>query len=191
MPQIFYETLEFSFSGDPNTRICGTAKIKCYKDAEKRLFGEDIGDGPNESRECNCLEGCTLIRFDFEIDRAKFDWKATLRSLNYSMEQFSGFEKNIELFQEIFHFYKKNFNSYEKYFRSQNATVQRGNFLQRSLCKSFETIRNTHNFEFLGNVRWTIWPILGMFCFEYRRVHLYRHTSAVFAVSSTEISKCC
>lgn len=127
MPQIFYETLEFSFSGDPNTRICGTAKIKCYKDAEKRLFGEDIGDGPNESRECNCLEGCTLIRFDFEIDRAKFDWKATLRSLNYSMEQFSGFEKNIELFQEIFHFYKKNFNSYEKYFsvlRMQPSNVE-------------------------------------------------------------------
>lgn len=81
-------------SGDVNTRICGASQIKCYENAEKKLFGEDIIDGLKDSdargfrENCNCFPTCTSIVYDAEIDRAKFDWMATLRSYKIPFESF-------------------------------------------------------------------------------------------------------
>lgn len=71
---------------DNKTRICGAAKIKCYQKAEKRLFGEDVMDGLQDEivksfrAECNCLPACTSITYDADIDRAKLDWNAVMKS---------------------------------------------------------------------------------------------------------------
>lgn len=85
------------------TRICGISKLKCYKDAEKKLFGEEdyLDDDGNENEvarmreKCNCLPSCTSIRYDYDIDRVKYDWEATLHSFNSTMDQFSKFDMEI------------------------------------------------------------------------------------------------
>lgn len=62
--------------------------VNCYKNAEKRLFGEDIMDGLKDEivrsfrEECNCLPACMSIEYDADIDRAKLDWKAVLNTYN-------------------------------------------------------------------------------------------------------------
>lgn len=73
--------------------------MKCYKDAEKKSFGEeDMDDDGNENEvarmreKCNCLPSCTSIRYDVDIDRVKYDWEATLHSFNSTMDQFSKFD---------------------------------------------------------------------------------------------------
>lgn len=82
------------FAGDENTKICGTAKIKCYMQAQESLFEEDIVDGLSDQEaksfrnECNCLPSCTTVTYDAHVDRAKFYWKeALLRTLNWTTEE--------------------------------------------------------------------------------------------------------
>lgn len=83
-------------SGDSETRVCGTLSIKCYRSADKRLFGQDVlmglkDDGARLFRErCNCLAACTTITYNAEVDRAKFDFGAKLISYNVSAEMYSG-----------------------------------------------------------------------------------------------------
>lgn len=87
---------KFNFIGKRGTRICGAASVRCYKLAEKNLFGEDVIDGLRDERakrfriRCNCLPACTSIVYDAEIDRAKFDWMATLSSFKIPADQYSG-----------------------------------------------------------------------------------------------------
>lgn len=70
--------------GQHGTKICGAASIQCYRDAEMKLYGEDIIEGltDNEARTfrgaCNCLPACTAIIYDGDIDRARFDWDTFL-----------------------------------------------------------------------------------------------------------------
>lgn len=83
-------------SGDLKTRICGASSISCYRNADKKLFGEDViiglkNDAARSFREqCNCLPACTTITYNAEVDRAKFDFQAKLNSYEDSMEKYSG-----------------------------------------------------------------------------------------------------
>lgn len=75
------------FLGDKNTKICGTGSSKCYRNAEKKLFGEDIIDDFQDDSvklfrsQCNCLPACTSIKYDAVIDRTKFDYSQTSNDL--------------------------------------------------------------------------------------------------------------
>lgn len=68
----------FSRKGNESTKICGTAKIDCYMQAQQSLFEEDIVDGLTDKeaktfrQKCNCLPSCTTIIYDVHVDRAKF-----------------------------------------------------------------------------------------------------------------------
>lgn len=79
-------------SGLKTTKICGAAKLKCYENAEKKLFGEDVIDGITDNKvksfrqNCQCLPGCTSVKFDAEIDRAKLDLAPTLGSYKNAFE---------------------------------------------------------------------------------------------------------
>lgn len=53
--------------GDRRTRICGGAKIKCYKEAEK-IFSTNTNSKSIRSK-CNCLPACTSIEYNVNIDR--------------------------------------------------------------------------------------------------------------------------
>lgn len=78
----------FSVAGDKYTKICGTKSVECYKDAENRLFGEDIIDGLSDNnarifrKQCRCLQGCTRIQYEVEFDRAKLDLDDWLKAYN-------------------------------------------------------------------------------------------------------------
>lgn len=58
----------------------------CYQAAELRLFGKDIMDGSDDHvvksfrEDCNCLPACTSILYEAEIDRAKIDWTAAVKT---------------------------------------------------------------------------------------------------------------
>lgn len=87
----------FLFTGDEYTRICGTKSVKCYQDAEHRLFGEDIYSGMSDMDaksfrlRCDCLSGCTNIEYDVEIDRAELRWEEWSNSINipnYNHEEY-------------------------------------------------------------------------------------------------------
>lgn len=62
------------------------ANIKCCRNAEKNLFGQDVIDGLKDKNarsfreRCNCLPSCTKINYRAEIDRTKFNWEATFNS---------------------------------------------------------------------------------------------------------------
>lgn len=72
---IFFLFIFATFSGDNLTKICGTARIECYTNAEQQIYGEDVIDGlKNEAaktfrRQCNCRPSCTSIKYDVDIDR--------------------------------------------------------------------------------------------------------------------------
>lgn len=65
--------------------------MECYQGAEKKLFGEDVIDGLNDKsaksfrEQCNCLPACTSIVYDAEIDRARFNWAASLEPFQISL----------------------------------------------------------------------------------------------------------
>ncbi|XP_055310958.1 pickpocket protein 28-like, partial [Sitodiplosis mosellana] len=65
--QIECDCVKFSMPRDKNTKICGTASIRCYRNAEDKLFGEDVIDEfENDTvklyrEHCNCLPACTSI----------------------------------------------------------------------------------------------------------------------------------
>lgn len=79
------------FAGIKGEQICGAEKIKCYKDAESKLFGEDIIDGLDDEnarlfrKECSCWPSCSSIAYEAEIDRTQIDLEATRNSFNISM----------------------------------------------------------------------------------------------------------
>lgn len=58
--------------------------IPCYRNAQKDLFGQDIIDGlidenAIEFREkCNCIPGCASVKYNAEVDRAKFGFEEHL-----------------------------------------------------------------------------------------------------------------
>lgn len=64
-------------SGNDSTRICGTGKIECYREAQRILFEEDIIDGLTNKtaelfrRKCHCLPSCTTIAWEANVDRSK------------------------------------------------------------------------------------------------------------------------
>lgn len=88
------DCVKFSMPRDPETRICGASNMKCYQNAEKKLFGEDVIDGLKDKdaklfrEQCNCWPACTSIFYDAEIDRARFNWGATLESYKVAVENF-------------------------------------------------------------------------------------------------------
>lgn len=89
------------FAGNESTKICGTAKIDCYKQAQQTLFEEDIVDGlSNEKaklfrRKCNCLPSCTSIFYEAHVDRAKFYWREALtRTLNWTRQEVNQYAFN-------------------------------------------------------------------------------------------------
>lgn len=90
--------LHFNLAGTKGTNICGSAKVKCYEESEEKLYGADVIDGLTDSaakkfrKNCQCLPMCTSIVYEAEIDRAKFDWQARVKSLNYSSE-YLGYDK--------------------------------------------------------------------------------------------------
>lgn len=92
----------FDLVGKRNSNICGSASLNCYETAEKKLFGEDIIDGLHDKdaqlfrENCNCLPACTTMIYDAEIDRAKYDWEATIRS--YKQRIRPGLELNNRIF---------------------------------------------------------------------------------------------
>lgn len=58
--------------------------IPCYRDAQKNLFGHDIIDGLTDQNaiefrnKCNCIPGCGSVKYDAEVDRAKFGFEERL-----------------------------------------------------------------------------------------------------------------
>lgn len=92
----FQTSIVISFLGDRQTKVCGSLSIDCYRDAEKRLFGEDIIDGLKDEaakmfrERCNCLPACKTITYDVAIDRAKIDFEAIIHSNNLNREKYAG-----------------------------------------------------------------------------------------------------
>lgn len=66
------------FLGDVHTKICGPAKIECYRNAERILLTNK--KAKTFSEKCNCLPECTKIEYYADIDRVKFDW-ATIKNV--------------------------------------------------------------------------------------------------------------
>lgn len=93
--QIFYW---MHFIGAKGTRICGSAKIDCYKLAEEAIYGEDVIEGlPDENaklfrKKCNCLSACTSIEYESYIDRANHDVIAALNSYQTASDQYLGWD---------------------------------------------------------------------------------------------------
>lgn len=55
-------------TGDENTKICGEAKIKCYRKAQSFFFAKY----DSELRySCNCLESCEYFNYEMKIDRVR------------------------------------------------------------------------------------------------------------------------
>lgn len=88
LTSIWKKCCEFFSTGDKFTKICGSKSVGCCKDAENRLFGEDVIDGLGDKdakifrKQCDCLPGCRTIQYEVEIDRAKLDLDDWLRAYN-------------------------------------------------------------------------------------------------------------
>lgn len=65
------------FAGDENTKICGTANLKCYQAAEKKLFIYTNDTEKNSTtsfrKKCNCLSSCTSVEYHADIDRIAYN----------------------------------------------------------------------------------------------------------------------
>lgn len=86
------------FTGNESTKICGSAKIECYQEAQKKLFEEDIIDGLTNKkaelvrRKCHCLPSCTTITWEAITDRTKFYWREALkRTLNWTQQELNAY----------------------------------------------------------------------------------------------------
>lgn len=90
------------FLGDKNTKICGTGRAQCYRDAEKKLFGEDVIDHVRKDSSkvfratCDCLPACTSIKYSADIDRTKFDYMRIIESLGLSNTNMTRFVKRFK-----------------------------------------------------------------------------------------------
>lgn len=72
--------ITLQFAGDKNTKICGTAKVKCYKESKRKL---SIDKNARWFRdECNCLPACTSIEYHTSIVRIHIDWEAIMKTYN-------------------------------------------------------------------------------------------------------------
>ncbi|XP_031621556.1 pickpocket protein 28-like [Contarinia nasturtii] len=60
------ECVKFSMSRDKDTKICGAASINCYKMARKKY---ESYDGKLFRDECNCMDLCINIQYDYEIKK--------------------------------------------------------------------------------------------------------------------------
>lgn len=58
--------------GDNQTKICGTAKIDCFKSAEKRL-SSDESEIKSFRNKCNCLTACTSIEYESDFEQWNID----------------------------------------------------------------------------------------------------------------------
>ncbi|XP_031636494.1 pickpocket protein 28-like [Contarinia nasturtii] len=67
--------VKFSMPRDVNTKICGGAKMKCLSDARKIFWATNSGKTVRD--QCNCLPGCTIIKYNPVIDRPKQDLKTS------------------------------------------------------------------------------------------------------------------
>lgn len=81
-------------TGNESTKICGSAKIECYRRAKEKLFEEDIIGGLTNKkaerfrRKCHCLPSCTVITYEAQVDRTKFYWREALkRTLNWTQQE--------------------------------------------------------------------------------------------------------
>lgn len=78
----------FWFSGDKHTNVCGARSVRCYQEAQNRLFGEDVIDGLNDEnaksfrRQCNCLSNCRKIYYEVDVEKSKLDLDEVFRSYN-------------------------------------------------------------------------------------------------------------
>lgn len=59
--------LQFLIPGDKNTKICGEAKIRCYK--------EIYQDAALLISQCNCLPSCSSVGYEKKLDRTKLSMK--------------------------------------------------------------------------------------------------------------------
>lgn len=97
--------------GDNQTKICGGLKLRCYRDAEMKLFGEDWDDESTVDEvqsirdKCNCLPSCTSISYDAEIDRANYDYDQAIRPNDFPDDDFPLFEFRT-FFSSFFDFFQ-------------------------------------------------------------------------------------
>lgn len=86
-------SLCFVYLGDKDTKICGAMNVKCYVNAEDKLFGEDIIDGLTDrdaksfQRKCDCLPACNKTQFAIQIDRAKLDLTKWVHSYDVELDR--------------------------------------------------------------------------------------------------------
>lgn len=82
--------------GDEQTKICGSASIKCYRKAKKNL--ETNAELFREK--CNCLPACIFIEYNAEIDHVQFNVESIS---NIQVGVLSIFYKNhqIEIIKRI------------------------------------------------------------------------------------------
>ena len=85
-----------SILGTKTTKICGIGSIDCYKNAEQKLYGEDVLFGLTDENaksfraNCNCLSACSSIEYDADVDRSKFDLEAVKISYKLPKKYFEG-----------------------------------------------------------------------------------------------------
>lgn len=53
------------------TPICGLAKIGCHEGTKSYTFEQESSKSFRDN--CNCLSSCTIIKYETEIDRMKYD----------------------------------------------------------------------------------------------------------------------
>lgn len=66
----------FHFTGDSNTKICGSSNEKCYTGIKLKFF--DVHeDNPGKSfrDKCNCLPACVSIEYNPELIETKANYE--------------------------------------------------------------------------------------------------------------------
>lgn len=61
------------FAGTIGQKICGAAKINCYKEAARTFFSNSISNSNTFRNRCNCLPSCTWIEYNAVVERIKED----------------------------------------------------------------------------------------------------------------------
>lgn len=83
-----------TISGGRNTRICGEARIKCYKAAESNFNSESFRSFRDP---CNCLPACTSIEYTADIDHVKFDQISRLLFWGYNSFEIKTYKQSTIL----------------------------------------------------------------------------------------------
>ncbi|XP_031621760.1 pickpocket protein 28-like [Contarinia nasturtii] len=74
----------FSMPRDNQTKICGAAKIKCYKYAVRKLYSLF---GQMHLKECNCIDSCTYIEYNLKVEQSHLYMEETTRSQTNNTSQ--------------------------------------------------------------------------------------------------------